>query len=320
MFRHKKLKLIFLVFCTIGFEAFSELDPYFSQYMYNGIYVNPAFAGYRPYVQAGLFFKKYASSFNAGNSATLLSVDGSILQNRLGAGGLVMYDYSMALTRINSLANLAYKLRMRTGTLSFGMSLGFNQYSFDPSAFKIQDNTDSKISADRRSFVSPDLGAGLYYQGAKFYLGLSSMHLLGKSVTNAAPDQTPVHFYFIAGYNFKISKQWKLVANTLIRYTSDGNYLADLGIQAKYKDIGWAGISGRYPGMISGQVGLKISEWIKTGGHSEVKIGYAYDKNLGSSQNIFNDMHELFLIIDIAPTVNLKKLRNKKVQVSPLFF
>ena len=320
MFRLKNLKLLFFIWLACIPEGFSGPDPYFSQYLFNGIYVNPAFAGYRPYAQFSAYFKKYASSFNVGNSATLVSLDGPLSQNKLGVGGLALYDFNPGLTRINVLANLAYKLQMRSGTLSFGMSMGFNQYSFDPQVFNIKDVTDDKIGTDTRSAIAPDLGAGLYYQTSRYYVGVSAMHLLSKYVSDFVPDQTPVHFYMTAGYNFKISDQWKIVANSLVRYISKNNYLIDLGMQVQYKDIGWAGISGRYPGMVSGQFGLKISEWIKTGGHSQVKIGYAYDRNLNASQNIFADMHELFLIIDIAPTISINKLKNKKTQVSPLFF
>lgn len=322
MCRSKKISYFFLVIYLISLMfCDAQTDAYFSNYTQNGIYINPAFAGYRPYLQVGLFYKRLNTGFGALQQNGLFTIDKPVWQQKMGIGGVVLHSNTPVLSCTNVSLNASYRIKIEKSTLSFGMNIGLNQIKKDPSLLKIEDKTDPMIASEKTITISPDLGSGLYFQHQKFFLGISAMHILTQNQTKLSFLSANIlpHYYFIGGYNFKINEDFSLTPHFLIRYISTNQKLIDMGLHLKYKELFWFGANYRNQSMLSGQIGLKISDLILSGGYSDIKIGYAFDYNFNKIA-VYTTSHELFLMIDFAPNVNINKVKKRKTQVSPLFF
>ena len=298
-----------------------QQDPFFSQYMFNGLFINPAYSGYQPKIQAAAFHKKYGVPFQSGASSSLFSINAPLRYNQIGIGALLVNDQYSFLTRNDIKASMAYKINIFKGTMAFGMNIGLTQFRFDPELLKIKDIDDYKINEDRINKITPDLGAGLFYQHRIFYLGVSGMHLFNRTFSqNNVPLILPIHLYVNGGLQLKLSNEWKLVPSFLLRYITNRTYTLDVTVHTFYSDLLWFGISAREPSLLSAQTGVKLSNLIKTGGTTEVKVGYAFDYVLGNRRYIAPSMQEIFLLIDFQTGNSTKTIKKQKIKVSPLFF
>lgn len=313
---------LFLLFIPLKISA--QLDAYFSQYMFNGLYINPAFAGYQPQLQASLFYKNYGNTTPRSPNTTFFSLSTPLRYDQLGAGFQIISDFDGVIYRNSTGIDLAYKLHLDNSTLAFGVNIGLQQINFDPNRLLIKDNTDPEIAKDRVNSVSPDFGTGLYYQNKKTYVGFSAMHLWNNSLftkeTFSTPLYRPIHLNFIAGYRFFEIQNWNATASFIFRYVNQKTYMADVTFHVKYRDFFWVGASVKNNLMVGLQTGFKISEYWKNAANNEIKIGYAFDYSTNNINYRSLTMHEILLIIGFDGSDSNKKIKMKKRKISPLFF
>src|SRR5690349_16699010 len=80
-----KKNLTMLIFLTAGFiSARAQQDAQFSQYMFNGIYINPAYAGYREVWNAHAFYRNQWGGFPGAPKTISFAVDGIAREKRYG--------------------------------------------------------------------------------------------------------------------------------------------------------------------------------------------------------------------------------------------
>jgi len=324
MYQISKASFLVFLLLSLALQSFSQLDAYFSQYMFNGIYINPAFAGYQPQLQAALYHKRYGDGGMKTPSTSFFSLSSPLRYNQLGAGLQIVSDFDGVVTRNLVSGSLAYKIHFETGILAFGVNLGIQQVNFDPNTLLIKDESDAQISKDRINNSSPDFGSGLFYQDKKIYAGVSIMHLFGNKFNfnegNNFVYSRPLHLNFIAGCKIFETGNWSGTGSSIIRYVNANTFMIDATFHLKYADLFWIGASVKNPWMVGAQTGFKISEWLKPQAGTNIKIGYAFDLALGQLKYRASTMHEIFVLVDFAPLISSKKIRNQKVKVTPLFF
>lgn len=312
----KAIVHLFFLFITVS-GTYAQQDPQYTQYMFNTMSVNPAYAGSRGQLSlAGLYRSQWVGLDGAPQSFTL-NLHSPIRESRVGYGVSVVHDdIGNGVVQETYLdAVVSYTIDVSAfGKLSFGLKGGGKILNLDFTSLRnfdnepvIQDNIENKFS--------PNFGLGIYYHTDKFYAGISAPNLLEtEHFDNSQQDANSVQFlskerinyYFITGYVFDLRGNVKFKPALLTKLVGGAPLQVDISGSFLFNEKFSLGAAYRFDAALSGLVGFQLSE--------KLMLGLAYDREiteLGGTQ--FNDgSFEVFLRFELVKSFNRL--------VSPRFF
>lgn len=281
----KSIAAIALIF--MAFVSVAQQDPQFSQNMFNRLYPNPAFAGSNDAICATAIYRNQWVDFDGAPKTGLISIDAPVRFLHGGLGLTVMLDEIGFENTVN--AKLAYALRFNNvlgGKLAFGADAGFLQKSIDGD-WIATDMGDPSIPAGSVSQGVFDLGAGVYFNSEKVYLGVSALHLNEAEIKfDDAKTDLARHLYGMAGIKFDLSPSLSLTPSTHIKI-DDASTQIDFNMNLRINDRFWVGGSYRLEDAIIGLVGLNITD--------KLKLGYSFDITTSDLKTYSSGTHEFML-------------------------
>ena len=290
--------LIFVM--LLSFAAYSQQEPQFSQYMFDNISFNPAYAGMNGGICANIIHRQQWVGFDGRPITTALSGDMPITLLHGGIGLNVMQDQIGQFKDMDVKLEYAYHHTFGAGIISLGGQLGFLNKKLDFSKFTPIDDSDPLLqSKDKQSSFSLDFGFGAFYQVKdKYYLGLSSSQLTEAKETLGTADVKLVrHYYLTGGYHYSLENQglmgFEIIPSTLIK--TDGVSLQfDVNAIVEYNNKFWAGVSYRKTDAVVILIGLKP---FGPGMYENLKVGYSYDITTSSigGNGRSTGSHEIYL-------------------------
>jgi type IX secretion system PorP/SprF family membrane protein len=289
----KKLIIILtLIISATGLKA--QQEPMLSQYMFNGLFLNPAYAGSHDNFGATMLYRKQWAGFKGAPQTAIASVDGPLLNHKMGLGLVISNDCIGVTSQTDVYANYSYHIRTgNTGHLSFGLKAGFSQYSANLKDLVYWDQEDKVFMDNRSSAMLFKAGFGMYYYAPRFYAGVSIPTLLAYDPTRYfsfdAHMSTNVrrHYFVTSGYIFNLSPDFMLKPSVLLKYEPTAPFEADLNLNLLYKQRYWLGFSYR-----TGDAVVIMAELQAT---KRLRIGYAYDMTLSELNNYSFGTHEIML-------------------------
>jgi len=301
---------IILIVLAVGLanSSFAQQPAQFSQYMFNTLYYNPAFAGVDGATKFTLISRDqwtgYSGTYESGGAPKtyLLSANTPILMLKSGAGVHFVYDQLGAQENIEAQVSYAYHLPIMKGKLSIGFRAGMFSNSIDFDKYRFADGSDPLKISGKESQVRPDLALGLYYRAEKYFVGASFGHLL-KSKFNFAMDSLRNKLqqtaYFTAGYDWEYSGDLTVTPSVLVQ--SDFNVLSvQLGAIATYKEKYWGGLSYRQSEAVIMMLGMSLFK------DNSLKLGYSFDYVIKAQEAKKPTSHEILLSYTL-PTVQPNK-------------
>ncbi len=300
--------LILIVFILIlNRFGFAQQDPQYTQYMYNTMSVNPAYAGQRKVLSiTGLYRAQWVGLEGAPVTQTL-GIHSPLKNEKIGLGLSVVNDKLGPASEIYVDGNLSYTIQINNydTKLSFGAKVGFHNLSTDWSKGKHQ-NTDMTFTENINLF-SPTFGAGAYLHSQQWYLGFSIPNFVKTNhykhyKNSAATDR--FHYFLIGGYVFDINQDIKLKPAFLIKAVSGSPLIADVSANVLLQDKLTLGLAWRWDDSISALAGFQITK--------KIFIGYAYDATTANLRNHSSGSHEITLRFEL-------KQKYKRL-LSPRFF
>ena len=302
----KKLFLIMLL-VFISFSVEAQQDAQYTQYMYNTVGVNPAYAGSRGAMSIVALHRTQWVGLDGAPRTQTLSLHTPFTDSRLGLGVSIVNDALGPATEQYFNVDLSYTLPVSDkGKLAFGFKATANLLNVDFTKLEIAVPTDVLAQQVENRF-SPNFGAGLYYYEPKFYLGLSVPNILKTEHyddLSTSLAQERMNFYLISGYVFDLSSNVKLKPSILGKYVSGAPLQADLSLNALINEKFTIGAAYRWSAAMSGMAGFQINE--------KLMIGYAYDWDTTELSNYDSGSHEIFIRFELFNT--------KENMVSPRFF
>ncbi|TYC10619.1 type IX secretion system membrane protein PorP/SprF [Bizionia gelidisalsuginis] len=279
----KNRLLIFVLLTSLSFltEANAQQDAQFTQYMYNTMSVNPAYAGQRETLSALLLHRSQwvgldgAPSTQTFNVHSPLDYDGrlglgaSIVNDKIGPTQETYFDIDFSYT-----VNTSYD-----GRLSFGIKAGGHFLDVDYTKLNQYNPSDVLLRSNIENKFSPNVGVGLYYRGGdKWYLGLSAPNLLetehfgnnDEQIYSTAAES--IHYYLISGYVFDVNPDLKLKPAILFKGVKGAPLQADLSVNALLRDKLSLGVAYRWSAAFSCLLGYQLTE--------DLMLGIAYDKEV----------------------------------------
>lgn len=287
---------ILLVFMTLAMhDSFAQQDPQYTQYMYNTMSVNPAYAGQRETLSVTALYRTQWVGLDGAPKTITLGAHTPLRNERIGLGLSVISDQLGPATETFVDANASYTIplnAMQTTKFSFGIKAGFHILDTDWSKGQFQ-YPDTAFQDDL-SLFSPTIGAGAYLHSDKWYLGLSVPNFIETDhyddfQESAATEK--MHFYVIGGYVFNVSDALKLKPAFLMKAVSGAPLIADVSANALIKDKFTLGVAWRWDDSVSALAGFQVSD--------SIYIGYAYDMTTTGIKNYSNGSHEIMLRFEV---------------------
>jgi type IX secretion system PorP/SprF family membrane protein len=315
--------------------AKAQQNIQFSQYIFNALSVNPAYAGYKEEWFAQMALRSQWSGLDGAPQTGQLSIDGIADPTRknVGLGLQLSADKLGAQSATSVYGNYAYRLRLDaedTQRLSFGIGLGLTQYGLDGNKLRPKDPDDKELPVGKISSTIPDMRFGVYYSSPKWYIGASVMDMFsgdksngifkwdGNTVDNLKRKR---HFYLIAGTLLNLSEDTKLRPSLLMKEDFKGPTSLDLSAMVIFGDRFWLGGSFRTgvslwdKGYTKGQRlshQNSISAVTQFYVTERFRIGYSYDYITSKLSSIQNGTHEI--------TIGMTFPGKDKRLLSPRFF
>lgn len=304
--------------------AFSQQLPQFSQYIFNGLHINPAYAGYKNegYVQST--FRSQWVGFEGAPTTFTVTADLSANEGLMGFGASVMSDKIGPTSTTTGLLTYAYRIQTgRESFFSLGASAGVSQYVIDGDMLKPLHQDDSNIPTGIQNMMTPNMNLGMFFHSNKFYAGLSAYNLIGKAALekeDVALAFHDVHFYLTAGVMIPVTDNIQFKPSFLVKEVKGSPTNYDINGMLLFMDRLWLGASYRSnvniwnenleassPTLSNRNAVAFITEFFAT---PNLRIGYAYDQNLNVLQDMRTNSHEISLGYYLsARKVNMKNPR-----------
>ncbi|WP_164126838.1 PorP/SprF family type IX secretion system membrane protein [Sphingobacterium luzhongxinii] len=303
---------------VFALQTFAQQNIQFTQYIFNSLSVNPAYAGYKEewFGQVGL--RSQWSGWTGAPKTGTISIDGVMdpESRRHGVGLQVTGDQLGAQGATSIYANYALRLQLDRADehrLSLGVAGGVTQYSLDGNKLEYVDDGDGFIPPGKITTWKPDVRLGVYYNNSKWYAGVAVQDLFAGS--NSGVDfqfnqnsleslYRKVHGYFIAGALFELDPGLLLRPSVLIKEDFKGPTSLDVNAMFIFNDKFWIGGGYRTRARIFdrkyNQVSVnKLSSTNSLSGVAQfyvspkLRIGYSYDHMLNRMSGLQNGTHEL---------------------------
>ena len=282
-------RIFCLAFLSLAFfeGIWAQQDAQYTQYMYNTVSINPAYAGSRGHLSIAALHRSQWVGLDGAPKTQTLNLHSPVGYRGVGLGFSVVNDQIGPTSETYFDADFSYTLQLsREARLSFGLKasahlldIRFSELTLDPN------NPDFTLQQDIQNRISPNIGAGVYYHTEQFYAGISVPRFLetthfDESQLSTASEQ--MNFYFITGYVWDIHPLWKFKPTLLTKMTVGAPLQVDLSANFMYDERFIMGLAYRWDAAVSGMVGFHISP--------SFMIGMAYDREVSElGGTVFND-------------------------------
>lgn len=303
--------------------GYGQQVPQFSQYIFNPVFINPAYAGYKQQLYLQTYYRKQWTGIEGSPETVAVAGDTYLEDSKLGVGGQFLTD-RMGAQRTNAVyGNLAYHLRLgNTKYLSFGAAAGVVNSQLDGGMLNPDIDDDPNIPVSKERMTYPDLKLGLFLYDERYYVGLAADQMLSSVLDLDQGDvmvQPKPHIYLSGGYHFDLNYNFSLVPSVMYMDDFKSSARLDLNTALILNDMFWLGAGYRMGIDMPGrdiQDGLKKATaaiaMVQVQLREGLRLGYAYDHTLsGLSVGTFTT-HDISISFLFPP----KRVR----LVSPRFF
>jgi type IX secretion system PorP/SprF family membrane protein len=289
-------RIIFLalIFLTVLFiPGIAQQYPVFSQYYFNELVINPAYAGSHVKLSATAMYRNQWINFPGAPRTYHLTTHTSLFKNKIGVGLMLNHDEIGSYRNEHIYGNYAYKIHFQDATLSMGLQAGINLLGADYSKLDLQNPGDASFN-NIVNVVKPNFGAGLYFSKKNYFIGFSVPFILNNAVTRSVGELVggikESRYYFLrGGAIFPLDRMQNLKINpsVLIR-SQEGQPLSfDINNAFIFYDVFSLGTSYRLGDSFITFIDLKLSE--------KFHFGYSYDLTHSNLNGFSNGTHEFML-------------------------
>ncbi|MBY0541804.1 MAG: type IX secretion system membrane protein PorP/SprF [Sphingobacteriaceae bacterium] len=272
----------------------AQQEAMYSQYMFNTLAINPAYAGSRNVTSATALYRNQWVGIQGAPETLTLSIDAPINSKKVGLGLQVFNDRIGVTSTTGAFGSYAYRLRLNKGTLAFGLQAGASQYRADFQSVSLNTFPSNDVAfSENINKVLVNFGAGIYYNTDRFYMGLSSPQILNNKLSNFTVQNNNVftgqalHIFFATGYVFPLGDVLALKPSVLIKGVKGAPIEADLNATLWINDVIAFGLQYRTEADMAAMIELQASP--------QIRIGYSYDRSLTKLVQYNSGSHEIML-------------------------
>jgi len=307
---HKEMKSVLAIaLFVISAVTYGQQDPLYTQYMYNKLAINPGYAGSHELFSIEALTRIQWVGMEGSPRTTSLSLHTPLRNPHIALGLYVYTDRLGPTVDYGIMGNFTYRIIFKNSKLSFGVNAGFKYYNIDFESLEAKDPGDIELINKVKNRAVPDVDFGIYYYTPKFYVGLSSKHLLQNQMSvssSPAPDtkssfsKLKRHFYGIGGAAFPLSKDLVFMPSLLVKLVEGAPVQLDVNTSFLILDVLTLGASYRTNAALAFLVSVNITR--------NLSIGYSYDIWFNRLQGYNKGSHEIRVGYDFNPFRNSRML------------
>ena len=293
----RKTRIIAALLALASFtSARAQQDPQYTNYMYNTININPAYAGSRGALSIFGLHRSQWVGLEGAPTTNSFSVNTPIAGSKVGLGVSFVNDALGVMDENTISVDFSYTLDLnnRGSKLSFGMKGSANLLNVAYSDLNKYNPNDPQLLNDVRNEFTPNIGAGIYWHNEKSYVGFSVPGFLESTRYDnniQSTMQQKMHYYLMAGHVFEINPVLKFKPAFLIKAVSGAPLQADITANFLIHDKFTIGGAYRWDAAWSGLIGFQVTDGMF--------IGYSYDSDTKALRNYNNGSHEIFLRFEL---------------------
>lgn len=282
----------------VAVVAQAQQEVMVSQYMFNGLFLNPAYAGSHPYASASLLHREQWTGMSGAPSTSMAAFDAPLWNKRMGLGISVVHDRIGINRDLDIAGHYAYSLRTGdNGRLAFGVRAGLSLYSARISELVYWDENDPNYQQDIRNLPVLRFGYGMYWHDALSYVGVSipTIYAGDNKVTDASRSTVQEYFkrhvYINAGHVFHVNEHIDVKPSVLIKYQQQAPPEVDMNCNLLFRERIWIGAGYRTGDAVVAMLEYQITP--------QLRVGYAYDMNTSRLNPYNGGSHEVMLGVDL---------------------
>ncbi|MDX6183174.1 type IX secretion system membrane protein PorP/SprF [Flavobacterium sp. Fl-77] len=285
-----RTRIIVWIVIFASISSYAQQDAQFTQYMYNTISVNPAYAGSRGAMSIFGLYRTQWIGLDGAPETSSFSLNTPLNNTNLGLGVSLLSDKIGPTNETGLSVDLSYTVpTSETFKLSFGIKGTANLFNLDIDKLNPENQGDPQFQG-LNSKISPNIGAGVYWHSDKAYVGLSIPNFIETnrySDNDVAIYKDKINYYFIAGYVIDIEPSIKFKPALLTKMVKGAPLQVDLSGNFMFNDKFVVGLAYRWSAAVSVLAGFQITDGLY--------IGYGYDHETTSLRRFNSGSHEIFL-------------------------
>ena len=279
-----------IIILTSLFSAIAQQKAMFTQYMFNGLVVNPAYSAMEDALNITALARQQWVGFKGAPNTQTFSLHSPIKQSNTSAGLILMRDQIGEVVSENgAFGTLAHRVQVNEGTyLALGLNGGISKYVGEYSLTGSASAATDPVFADQNS-LRGNLGFGLILFSEKFYAGFSSPFFYYRDLDAVASSATAYkpHYILQGGYITDLGPDIKFKPNILMKYVSGSPVQIDLNANFLFKETLWLGGSVRSMDSFDVLAEVQLTP--------NIQLGYSYDFTTSKLSRVEKGSHEIVL-------------------------
>lgn len=268
--------------------------PIYSQYIFNGLILNPAYAGSHVQLSASAMYRNQWVNFDGSPKTLFFSGHTSLMNERMGVGLIVNDDRIGSYSNQNIYGSYAFIIKTPKGKLAMGVQAGVNILKADFQGLNLDDITDNSFASITGN-LKPNFGTGVYFYNKKFFAGFSIPFLLNNGFGNidlesALNEIRSARYYYLNGgmmIPLNLEKTIHIQPSALIRGQEGAPLNFDLNASVLFYDFLNVGVSYRNIDAVVSYIDFKLSE--------SIHFSYSYDWTTSAIRRASNGTHEFMI-------------------------
>lgn len=294
---HNLIAAFLLCFMAFGLEVSAQQETQYSQYMFNQLAYNPAYAGSRDALSATMIVRRQWLGFDGGPATGTFNIHTPSGNERHGFGFGFTHD-RLGVTSENILAlDYAYKIPIKAGFLSLGLSGGFLHHKVNFTEINPKD-TDPVLPGQNAAAILPRVGAGLYYHTEKFYVGASAPNFLagryygsGNQIAGQLASKQVMHSFGMIGAILPMGENVSFRPSAVVKYVPHAPISADFNATFFFAKV--IGVGAGY------RTNDALVFMLEYASLRKFRAGYAFDMTLSQLRGTNSGSHELMIGLDL---------------------
>jgi type IX secretion system PorP/SprF family membrane protein len=288
---HAMLVSVLVVFSGM---ARAQQDPLYSQYMFNTLAFNPAYAGSAGVFSAMALSRHQWVGFSGAPSTQTLTVNSPIVSRSMALGGTLLNDKAGPMRQTGAFLDYAYRIRTGEGSqLAFGLRGGINVARADLASLNTVEV--DPANADIRGMMMPNFGFGLFWHAPQWYAGLSLPKLVRNSFALEGVPLVSVseerHYFLMGGYVTDLGPDLKFKPSMMLRVVPGAPVSLDLNGNFLLRERIWFGALYR--------LGNAFGLMAQYQANDQLRVGYAFDLTTTRLGAYNAGTHELMIAYDL---------------------
>jgi len=296
--------LVIASFLAISLKGSAQQDPLFTQYMFNTLSINPAYAGHAGMIEANFIHRSQWVNFDGSPRTQSVTIHAPLSREKLGLGGTILNDRNGPSQQTGVFLDASYKLIMDNSSLAFGLKGGLNFYRADLTSLNPLEGEDPVFQFDIVNKPLANFGFGMFWSSERWYLSASLPKLINNQLIDGEIPSFEMnderrHMFLGGGMVVDINNYIKFKPTALLRLVDGAPPSADITANFLFYDKFWAGLMYR----TSDAVGMIFQYEI----NNRLRLGYSYDYIISDLASFSGASHEVLLGVNFGKPVKGEK-------------